>query len=115
MQTDDAIYRYFLKNPSWTGGAETSCANKNISGGTITVMPCGVITFSGSYTPEQAQYIGIIGGFDSDLANLVAREYESEEDPDTVVTDIVNSGGIMVYGADESSDMSMFDITNLAL
>lgn len=115
--SDDAIYRYFGKNPSWSGGSSDSYVHSDESnkrGGTITVMPCGVITFSGSYIPEFANYVGFIGSHDAELADVLAMDSSDEVDEanetakvdineDTNITDIVNSGGIMVFGAYDDS------------
>lgn len=139
--SNDAIYRYFGKNPSYVGGDDDHDKVQK-RGGTISVMPCGVVVFSGSFTPEFANYVGFIGSFDNELADAVA-DLEYDDDYDDVTddvnstditeintTDIVNSGGIMVFGAyadDDASDASddngtkhniiheytPFDITNV--
>ncbi len=109
--SEDAIYRYFGKNPSYEGGdgtmTKSKTKSKTKSGGTITVMPCGVITFSGSFTPAFADFVGYVGSHNSELADeLAALEYDSSgdsmDDSDTQITDIVNSG-VIVIGANDDA------------
>lgn len=99
--SDDAIYRYFGKNPSYVGGDD---AQPHVHGGEITVLPCGVITFSGSFDARTANYIGFVGGIDNELADEIAALMDTSEDVDTTnttTTDIVNSGVYVIGGDDE--------------
>lgn len=104
--SDDAIYRYFGKNPSYVGGNDESTSTQpHAHGGEITVLPCGVITFSGSFDARTANYIGFVSGIDNELADEIAALMDTSEDVDVdTITDIVNSGVYVIGGDDEFSD-----------
>jgi len=123
--SDDAIYRYFGKNPSYEGGAtphdhaagsktapKTAPKTTPKTGGTITVLPCGVITFSGSFTPAFADFVGFVGGHDSDLADEIAAMADSDDSDATsdIASDAASdTGSILVFGLSDNdvSDRSI--------
>lgn len=81
----ESLYRYYGEIPNYAGGS-------------ITVLPCGVVTFGGDDSadntdPSWDQYVKFIGGHDGDLAAELAALDDSDsgehDDPEPNITNKV--------------------------